>query len=443
MERHLAALLDFRKNRCNVSGEPLRLGELLIATGCLSREQLDEALLKQTKSHKKLGEVLIDEGYVRPGHVKYGICLQKMLRGPVLAALVSLAMNAPSFASSAKFQWDPNSESDLAGYKLHYGVKGEPATQQLDVGPLTTAAISGLDPDKTYDFVVTAYNTSGQEGSSSNVVTVLESVLPAVSIVAPLNDAKVSDTVLVQASASDNAGVVKVEFYLNGILTSSATSEPYRYYWNTQALTSGLYNITAKAFDAAGNAAVSTVSLTVVNDVTPPEISHTYPVQGSSLRGAVTVSCNASDDVGVSLVEFYVNGAMVAAVNTAPYNYVWDTTAVANGSYTLTTKAYDAAGNVGQAGNLLVSVFNAAPSAPLDITHALKALQIAVDMLSPTDAQKNQLDVAPLIDGESVPDGKIDVRDALVILSKSIGKIQAEPDSKANTPQSPFAKGKH
>ena len=428
MGRHLTALLDLRKNLRDGSSGPLRLGELLVATGCLSREQLDESLRKQTLSHKKLGEVLIDEGYVRPGIVKCGICLQKMLMGPVLAALVSLAMNAPSFASSAKFQWDPNSESDLAGYKLHYGVRGEAATEHLDAGLLTTAAISGLDPDKTYDFVVTAYNTSGLESSSSNVVTVLESVLPAVSLFDPPDNAAVSNTVLVQAIASDNVSVVKVEFYVNGILTSSATSEPYRYYWNTQELTSGPYNITAKAFDAAGNAGISTVSLTVVNDVTPPIVSHSYPVQGSSLGGTVSVSCNASDDVGVGMVEFYVNGAMVAAVNAEPYNYVWDTTLVANGPYTLTTRAYDAAGNAGRAGDLLVSVFNAAQPEPLTISHALQALRIAVGILPPTDAQKIRLDVAPCINGESVPDGKIDARDALVILLKIIGKIRVEPD---------------
>lgn len=428
MADQLSALLDFRKNRCDESSGPLRLGELLIATGYISREQLGEALRKQTLSHKKLGEVLIDEGYVRPGLVKYGICLQKMLMGSVLAALFSVGLNTTAFASSARFQWDPNSESDLAGYKLHFGVKGEAATEYLDVGLATSAAISGLNPDKSYDFVVTAYNTSGLDGSTSNVVTVLESVLPSVSIVDPLNNAKVSDTVLVKALASDNVDIVKVEFYLNGVLTTSASSDPYWYYWDTQKLTSGTYNITAKAFDAAGNAGVSTVSLTVVDDVTPPEVTHTNPALGSSLSGSVTVSCNASDDVGVSRVEFFVDGVMVAAVNTAPFNYIWDTASVANGSYLLTTKAYDAAGNVGKAGDLPVSVFNAAPMAELNITHALQALQIAIGMLSPTDSQKSQLDVAPLINGESVPDGKIEVRDALVILSKSIGKILTKSD---------------
>ncbi|MBC7962366.1 MAG: fibronectin type III domain-containing protein [Steroidobacteraceae bacterium] len=434
-ERQLTALLDFQKNQCGATSGPLRLGELLIATGFISRKQLDEALQKQSISHKKLGEVLIDAGYVRPSLVKYGICLQKMVMGSVLAAILSLGMNATSFASSAKFKWDPNTESDLAGYKLHYGVKGEAATNLLDVGLQTTATVNGLDPDNTYDFTVTAYNTSGLESSSSNVVTVLESVLPVVSVSNPLNNAKVNDTVLVQANAFDNAGVAKVEFYVNDVLTSSASAAPYQFYWNTQAVAPGAYNLTAKAFDAAGNAGVSTVSLMVVKDVNPPTVSSILPLQGSSLSGSVNVSCSASDDVGVSKVEFYANGAMVAAVNTAPYNYAWDTTAVANGSYTLTAKAYDAAGNVGQTGNLVVSVsnnapsaepltvLNAAPSAPLDIAHALQALQIAVGILSPTDAQKNQLDVAPYSNGQSVPDGKIDVSDALVILSKVTGKI--------------------
>lgn len=423
-ERQLIALLDFQRNQSDTVSGPLRLGELLVATGYITRDQLDDALQKQALCHKRLGEVLVEEGYVRPSLVKYGICLQKMALGSVLAAILSLGVNSTSFASTAQFQWDPNTEKDLAGYKLHYGVKGEPATSQLDVGLKTTATISGLDPDKNYDFKVTAYNTSGLESSPSNVVTVAESVLPTVSIANPLHNAKVSNTVLVQANAADNVGVARVEFYVNGILTATEASAPYQFYWNTQALAPGAYGITAKAYDAAGNVGISDIALTVVRDLSSPVVSNTAPLPGSTLSGAVNVSCNASDDVGVSKVEFYLNGSMVAAVNAAPYSYTWDTTTVSNGSHTLTTKAYDAAGNVGQTGNLLVSVSNVAPSSEqLTLAHAMQALQIAVGKVSATAAQKSQLDVAPYIDGVSVPDGKINVSDVVVILSKITGKL--------------------
>jgi hypothetical protein len=48
----------------------------------------------------------------------------------------------------------------------------------------------------------------------------------------------------------------------------------------------------------------------------------------------------------------------LSAGNVTPYSYNWNTTSVANGSYTLTAKAYDNAGNIGQSSNISVTVFN-------------------------------------------------------------------------------------
>jgi Big-like domain-containing protein/fibronectin type III domain protein len=310
----------------------------------------------------------------------------------MITILMSLVWVAAASALDVKLQWDPNTESDLAGYKVYYGVDGLASPAQLDVKNQTIATIPGLDPDQNYAFAVTAYNTAGLESPFSNVVTALESVLPTVSISNPSNNAKVSNTVEVMASASDNVGVVKVEYYVNGTLKASDSAEPYQYSWDTLAVTPGAYIITAKAYDAVGNVGLSTVSVNVVNDVTPPTISYSTPVQGSSVNGLVTVSCNASDDVGVYKVEFYVNGAMGAAGNTAPYNYQWDTKTVSNGSYTLTAKAYDAAGNVGQSAAVTVTVNNPVPdtTAPIVTAFTMPAmatsLTVAISSFTASDS---------------------------------------------------------
>jgi hypothetical protein len=87
--RQLEGLLDFQQNQSVAMpfASPLRLGELLISSEVISREQLDDALQKQKGSSKKLGEVLVEEGYARPHHIKRGVRLQQML---VTAALVAL-----------------------------------------------------------------------------------------------------------------------------------------------------------------------------------------------------------------------------------------------------------------------------------------------------------------------------------------------------------------
>ncbi len=89
-EGQLNALLNFQVNQEAASDSPLRLGELLVATGQITREQLEYALSRQSLSKSRLGEVLLQEGYVRPSHIKYGMRLQKMLINAVLAAIISL-----------------------------------------------------------------------------------------------------------------------------------------------------------------------------------------------------------------------------------------------------------------------------------------------------------------------------------------------------------------
>jgi len=99
-EQQLNALLVFQCNQDAGQTSPLRLGELLVLTGRLAREQLEDALLKQKQSDKNLGDVLLEAGYVSPGCIEHGVRLQKMLIKSVLAAILALGMDmgAESYA---------------------------------------------------------------------------------------------------------------------------------------------------------------------------------------------------------------------------------------------------------------------------------------------------------------------------------------------------------
>ena len=176
-ERQLVALLEFQHNHDDTAtSNPLRLGELLVATGYISRSQLDDALRKQSISHKKIGEVLVEEGYVSPSRIKSSFRLQKMLVNSVLAAILSLGIASTGVASSVNLQWDANTETDLAGYKVYYGPESSPleGTVPINMNNQTVATISGLDPNISYKFAVSAYNSSGLESSLSNIVSVAE-----------------------------------------------------------------------------------------------------------------------------------------------------------------------------------------------------------------------------------------------------------------------------
>lgn len=352
--------------------------------------------------------------------------------GMMMAVLMCLVWTSAASAMDVKLRWDPNTEADLAGYKIYYGVDVFAGPVQQDVAKQTVATISGLDPAGSYSFAVVAYNTSGLESAFSNIVKVSESVPPSVSITSPGNNSKVSNAILISASASDNVGVTKVEFYLDGILKATQAAEPFQYSWNTLAGATGVHTVTAKAYDAAGNAGASTVSVNVVNDLTPPSVLAVIPPQGGSASGVVTITADASDDVGISLVEFYVNSTLGAAVNQPPYTYDWDTTTVANGSYSITAKAYDASGKSTTSPVVAVTVNNPTPivlpsgdingSGTVDLADVLLALQIAVGKVTASAGQLTRGDIAPVVKGISQPNGKIDIADVIVILEQVVGK---------------------
>jgi hypothetical protein len=96
-------------------------------------------------------------------------------------------------------------------------------------------------------------------------------------------------------------------------------------------------------------------------DTTLPSVS----ASESGTSGTITLSATASDNVGVTKVEFYVDGVLKGTDTTAAYSMTLDSTLLANGSHTLTAKAYDAAGNVATSSAVGFSVSNTAPSTQL------------------------------------------------------------------------------
>lgn len=100
-------------------------------------------------------------------------------------------------------------------------------------------------------------------------------------------------------------------------------------------------------------------------DTTPPSVSLTAPANGATVSGTVTISANASDNVGVTGVQFKVDGNNVGAQDTtSPYSVAWNTTTFTNGSHTITAVASDAAGNTATSAAVIVTVSNATPPPP-------------------------------------------------------------------------------
>ena len=99
-----------------------------------------------------------------------------------------------------------------------------------------------------------------------------DNIPPSVSITQPTNGQNYTSgsTVNITASASDSDGTVtKVEFYSNGSKIGEDTSSPYNFSWPN--VSTGTYNLTAKAFDNENASSDSaTVTVTVGDITTPP-----------------------------------------------------------------------------------------------------------------------------------------------------------------------------
>jgi chitinase len=191
-------------------------------------------------------------------------------------------------------------------------------------------------------------------GTGTGTGTGSDTTAPSIGISSPYNNSTVSGLVTVTNVVSDNVGVVKVELYVDNVLTATTTSAPWTLTWNTSNVAAGSHVLLSKAYDAAGNTAGAVVSVTLAATVPSPDtiaptIGISFPYNNSTVSGVVTVTNVASDNVGVVKVELYVDSVLTATTTSAPWSLTWDTALVSHKNHVLLTKAYDAAGNTGGA----------------------------------------------------------------------------------------------
>lgn len=92
----------------------------------------------------------------------------------------------------------------------------------------------------------------------------LDGIAPTATITAPANGAAVTGSVAIAANASDDIGVDRVEFLLDGALLGSDTTAPYTYSWNSSTASNGAHALQARAVDLVGNTGSSApVNVTV------------------------------------------------------------------------------------------------------------------------------------------------------------------------------------
>jgi len=97
---------------------------------------------------------------------------------------------------------------------------------------------------------------------------------PAVSIAAPLNNANLSGSIIVDVTASDDVGVTTVELSVDNQIVASDSSSPFSFVWDATTVRSGKHVLNARAYDAAGH---QQLSKSVRVTVTQATAASTHP----------------------------------------------------------------------------------------------------------------------------------------------------------------------
>jgi chitodextrinase len=172
-------------------------------------------------------------------------------------------------------------------------------------------------------------------------------------------------------ASTDNGGVASYNLYdgTAKVGTSPTTS------FTLGGLGCGTsHNLAVEAVDTSGNVSSGRATLTASTnacDTTPPTVSITAPVGGTTVSGSVAVNANAADNDTVAGVQFKLDGNNLQAEDTtSPYGLMWDTTTATNGSHTLTAVARDASNNTTTSASVTVTVSNVAPPPPTGLVAA-------------------------------------------------------------------------
>ena len=177
--------------------------------------------------------------------------------------------------------------------------------------------------------------------------TVADAAAPTVSLTAPAAGTTISGSVAVNATASDDVGVVGVQCKLDGAnLGAEDVASPYSVTWDTKTTPNGAHTLTAVARDASGKSTTSSpVTVTVSNDVTPPTISGISATSTSTTSAAV--SC-VTDEPATCTVDYGSTisyGQAVTGAGPATSHTVSLTGLSTGAMYHYRMRCKDAAGN--------------------------------------------------------------------------------------------------
>ncbi len=110
----------------------------------------------------------------------------------VLFICILLPLNGSAHAAQVTLTWDPNTEPDVAGYRIYYGFASDQYSNRIDVGNQTSYTVASLAGGETYYFAATVYDQEGNESDFSDEVA-FQAPVPCTFSVSPASQSFAAD----------------------------------------------------------------------------------------------------------------------------------------------------------------------------------------------------------------------------------------------------------
>lgn len=258
------------------------------------------------------------------------------------------------------------------------------------IGSYTPAALA----DAAYYWRVRVFDgtatSSYATANSGNVAFRVDTAAPELSAISAGTPGATSATI---TWTTDENSTSQVEYGLTdsyGTVTSLDTDLVTSHSVMLSGLTSATtYHYRVASVDAAGQVSSSTDQTFVTADGIAPSVALTAPTDGAVVRGDLSLAASASDNVGVAAVQFkQASGTLIGSEdNSEPYGIAWDTTAVADGDYSLVAVARDNAGNYATSTAVNVEIDNTAPTAGTITLISVSATAVTASSTASGDAE--------------------------------------------------------
>lgn len=232
--------------------------------------------------------------------------------------VVVLGAVTSTYAGDVRLAWDPNSESDLAGYVVLIGTASGVYTQSLEVAPASPEAeIKSLPDGATYFFAVRAFNTAGLQSGLSNEVSVTLGTLPgpppvpapAITTVAPATGPTSGGTAVTISGSHFTTGLtVRFGSTLASVTSASASSIVAV----APAGVAGQVSVTVTNPD--GQMATKAGAYTYTTTTTGPAITGFAPTSGP-MGGGTLVTITGTQFTAGATVRFGAASAAVQSVS--------------------------------------------------------------------------------------------------------------------------------